>query len=501
MAPAEGTAVALPAPIAADGTPQWTPEILEIYVHGAWGVRVPGMRFRSLDPPTLDPATGALVITGEAAPPVPTCPGHVTPWAAFCAAFFAASPVEVWKASRGFGGKTSLLALLTLTEAIVLEADVTLLGGSGQQSQRVHEAAERYWAWPDAPRHRLRGERLQRETRLSSGNWIRALMASTRSTRGLHPQRLRLDEVDETSLRIIDAALGQAQGAVRRFGFVRDQTVLSSTHQYADGPMSEILRRAASRGHPVSAWCYRETLQPHGWLSEDAVRSKRLTVTATTWEAEYELQDPDPGDRAIDPAAVARMFRRDLRDVPHREWQYHEFEPPHPGARYATGADWARSVDFTVIPTLRVDCRPMRLVAWERGQRRSWPFMIGRFAERLKRYKGPATHDASGIGDVIAQYIPQRGSLPPIDDFVFTAADRDALLGAYILSVEHGEIIAPFLQVAEAEHRLASRRTVFGGGHLPDTIAALALARRAAGFVSRGTPVGVGEGRSYWRSV
>jgi hypothetical protein len=58
------------------------------------------------------------------------CAGHSAPWHAFHDAYFARSPVSVWKASRGFGGKSFTLALLGLTEALTLRADVNILGGS-----------------------------------------------------------------------------------------------------------------------------------------------------------------------------------------------------------------------------------------------------------------------------------------------------------------------------------------------------------------------------------
>jgi hypothetical protein len=56
------------------------------------------------------------------------CPGHSTPWRAFCDAYFARTPVQVWVASRGFGGKSFLLSLLGLVEALTLGADTNLLG-------------------------------------------------------------------------------------------------------------------------------------------------------------------------------------------------------------------------------------------------------------------------------------------------------------------------------------------------------------------------------------
>ncbi len=221
-------------------------------------------------------------------PDVQVCPNHSTPWRAFCDAYFGRNPACVWKASRGFGGKSVLLALLSTVEASTLNADVTLLGGSGQQSQRVHEAMGRFWAYDSAPRYLMAGDPTGFETRFRRGATIRALLASTRSARGPHPQRLRMDEVDEMDLEILDAALGQPMS---RDG-VRAQTVMSSTHQYTSGTMTEILKRADEKGWPVHEWCYRETLAPHGWLPTAEVEEKKTVVSTEMWDTEYELQRP-----------------------------------------------------------------------------------------------------------------------------------------------------------------------------------------------------------------
>ena len=74
---------------------------------------------------------------GVRIPAVACCPEHVAPAQAFCDAYFSRASVAVWKASRGFGGKSTLLALLALTEAITLQADVTVLGGSAQQCRNA----------------------------------------------------------------------------------------------------------------------------------------------------------------------------------------------------------------------------------------------------------------------------------------------------------------------------------------------------------------------------
>ena len=140
-----------------------------------------------------------------------------------------------------------MLALLGLTEALTLKADVNILGGSGEQSRRVHEAMARLWSAPGAPLELLKSEPGKRETKLRFGNVVQALMASQASVRGPHPQRLRLDEVDEMDLSILDASMGQTMSTQG----VPAQTVISSTHQNPDGTMSEILKRAASKGWPV----------------------------------------------------------------------------------------------------------------------------------------------------------------------------------------------------------------------------------------------------------
>ena len=67
---------------------------------------------------------------------------------------------------------------------------------------------------------------------------------------------------------------------------VQAQTVMSSTHQYPDGTVTAMRRRAAELGWSVSQWCYRETLEPHGWLTADQVTRKRGELSPTMWAVE-----------------------------------------------------------------------------------------------------------------------------------------------------------------------------------------------------------------------
>jgi len=411
---------------------------------------------------------------GVQIPDVQVCENHTTPWRAFADAYFARSPVAVWKASRGFGGKSFLLALLGLVEACSLKASVSVLGGSGEQSARVHEYMTNFWDYKRAPVNLLASDPVKRETKLVYGNHIRALMASTASVRGPHPQRLRLDEADETSIIILDSALGQPMDTHN----IKSQTVLSSTHQYAQGTMTEILKRAKVRGWPVYQWCYKETLEPHGWLLRSNLEAKRQTVTQAMWDAEYDLQDPAPGSRAIVPAKTEIMFDASLGQYEGRLDELIIVEPPEKRARYTTGADWAKEKDYTVIITFRTDCMPWRLVAYERTGRQPWPLMVQKYNDRVRMYPGQAAHDGTGLGDVIDDYIEVDAT-----GVQMVGKPRSNMLSNYIAAIEREEIRAPRIESMYGEHLFASRADVYSGGrvdHLPDSIAAGALAYGAS---------------------
>lgn len=442
---------------------------------------------------------------GVSLPNTRCCEGHSTPWDAFHDAFFARSAISVWKASRGFGGKSFTLAALGLVEGLFLRADVNILGGSGVQSKRVLEAMAKLWAHPNAPRDKLKGSEPGSESqRLIWGNNVLALMASTKSVRGPHPQRLRMDEVDEIKLSILDPALGQPMSK----GWILSQVVLSSTHQYPDGTMTEMLRRAGANGWKVFEWCYRETLEPHGWCSVAEVERKRGILTASMWETEIELQEPSSEGRAIVTEKVKDGFRETLVLEPPAPCECGHDEATHLHAtvraacsadgcgcatfattgKYGTGGDWAKKRNWTVIATIRKDVRPRRVVALTRIQRKPWPTMVQAYDDQVRRYGGTACHDNTGLGTVISDLLGVAA-----EDFDMVGRARKDLLTDYINAIEKGDLLWPkdetnvALAAAYAEHLYATIEDVYKGTkdgtgkhHLPDTISSGALAWRAA---------------------
>ena len=411
---------------------------------------------------------------GYRIPDVDCCPEHQAPAQAFCDAYFARNAVAIWKASRGFGGKSTLLALLALTEAVTLRADVTVLGGSGQQSERVLETLAQIWGDRSDIQYLFASGPTARRTTLTFGNTITALPASQTAVRGPHPQRLRIDEADEMSLPVLDAAQGQPMD---RAG-VQAQTVISSTHQYPDGTMTTLLQRAASQGWPLYTWCWQETLEPHGWLTQAQVNRKRGEITRQMWSTEFDLQEPTAQGRAIVSDAVEWTFDASLGDsnavALEHGWEAvpgGQGKQPRPG-RYAHGADWAQAVDYTVVATLQCDVKPLTLVAAVRTHRRPWDVMIDLLNRAAERYPGPVAHDATGGGSVVAEQVTAR----EIIDFQMTGRQRRDLFISYISALEHHEIKMPRLEPFYREHKYCSVDALFGNGHPPDTVVACALA-------------------------
>lgn len=426
---------------------------------------------------TLRPRTGddlwnwVRAILGVSIPREQVCEDHSAPFDAFRAAYFADSPIILWEASRGFGGKSFQLAVLSLTEQITLGADVTLLGGSGEQSKNIHTYMGELWDAPHAPTWMLETDPTRTETKLTNGARVKALTASQRSVRGPHPQRLRMDEIDEMDEDVFDAALGQTMGSEG----VPPQIVCSSTHQHADGTMTEAKRRARERGFPVYEWCYRESMHGrYGWLTEDEVETKRATVPSVMWESEYELQEPAPESRAIDPDAVDAAFNPALGtwDGSLSDGEIRLIEPDE-GELFYHGTDWAKEQDWTIITTFeRRVGRPDCLAAWQRIGRRPWPLMVKAYNDRVSDYGGSSAHDATGVGNVVSDYLDV-----PSTGFDFRQAKRRAeMLSDYVAAIEDGQIEYPMIDWAYREHKFASYDQLYGSEHLPDSIAAGALA-------------------------
>jgi hypothetical protein len=435
-------------------------------------------------------------------PKVRVCPEHQAPFEAFCDAYFG-NPFNwaLWYGSRGTG-KSYMLALLALTKAALLEVQVTLLGGSMAQSTNVHEHVESLMQAPNAPRHVVTGEK-QSELTLAEGSnggvtsWIRPLPASQKTVRGPHPHMTLLDEIDEMEKKVYDAAMGQALEKPNARGItVPEMVVASSTWQNPTGTFQEVIDEAREKGRPIFTWCYREVLEPNGWMNPDFINRKRDSVPAEMFRVEYELGEPAGDSRAFDLNKVNEFFipgplyGQPVTHTRNGTLETWVWEEPDLGGSYAAGADWAKQKDFTVIGVCRTDVTPRKLVKLIKVNRQSWPSMIAMFDDCVRDYHAQSAHDATGLGNVIHDLVKSERTL----SVELIGKERSELLSEYIVDFEHGAYRLPRSWTDETgqihdvplfnAHKATTVDEVWGtarwDSHLPDEVAMMAILHRAA---------------------
>lgn len=247
----------------------------------------------------------ALVL-GVRIPHPAHCENHQSPLDALWDAYTDEYNFGIWHAMRG-SGKTLLLAVLAFIESVFKpNCGTTVLGGSLEQSQRCVGYLNSFWQRPEVPRRLLLGEVSARGYKLSNGSWVTALAASQKSVRGPHPQRLRLDEVDEMAPEIFNAALGQPMSKMG----IPDQIVASSTLHHPFGMMAELIDKREERGAVLYRWCVEEVRAPAGFWTDEEIERKRRQVTEAMWDSEYCLKRPTIGETIYDFESVERAYAR-----------------------------------------------------------------------------------------------------------------------------------------------------------------------------------------------
>lgn len=433
---------------------------------------------------------------GVELPRVAVCKDHVSPFEAVSHAFFGKAPnYAVWYASRG-SGKSLALAVLGLTKAFVRDVDVTILGGSMTQSLNVREHMRKLMAHQNAPIYAMEKDQATL-IQMHTGKAIKPLPASQTTVRGPHPPLQLLDEVDEMEWDIYNASLGQAMEQINAHGeVIEEYIVASSTWQNPEGTFTQVIETARERGLPIFTWCWRELLQPHGWMSQRFIDNKRNAVSAQMWHTEYELNEPSAGSRAIDLDKIEEYFIEyppTIKEI-HKGNGDHDvyiWEEPVANGLYAVGADWAKEQDKTVIVVIRYDVEPHRVVKLTRINRRPWDYMIGLFNKDTQHYQAVAEHDGTGVGNVVNDFVDYSDTT---NKFVMVGRKRTEMLLEYITDFEHGRYALPIIPKNEEHqgivvnplyraHRALTVADVYAPGkwnsHLPDDMAAIALAHRA----------------------
>jgi hypothetical protein len=198
--------------------------------------------------------------SGVRIPKVGICEGHVSPFDYLSDSFlYPGRWDKVCWANRG-GGKTFLGAISTWLDSIIMAGcETKILGGSLEQSAKMYAYTAEFWGDEDNYfRERyLAAEPTARRTQLKNNSSFHILTASSKSVRGPHVQRLKLDEIDEFDREIYEAA---CYIPLSKRG-IRACTEIFSTMHRPYGLMSEIIDSYSEQGYKLYKWCVFEVLK------------------------------------------------------------------------------------------------------------------------------------------------------------------------------------------------------------------------------------------------
>jgi len=145
---------------------------------------------------------------------------------------------------------------------------------------------------------------------------------------------------------------------------------------------------------------------------------------------------------------------------------------------YATGVDFARSDDYTVIVTLDDDGL---LVHFDRVRQVGWPEIQRRVERAVDKYPGPAALDATRDNAIVSNLEDAGVTVEPVE---FTAKTKRSLIENLVTAVENQELTLPDMDPLVHELEVFERETTEGGsvryaapsGFKDDCVDALALA-------------------------
>ncbi|MFC1781605.1 hypothetical protein ACFLZ8_05030 [Planctomycetota bacterium] len=221
----------------------------------------------------------------------------------------------VW-ANRA-GGKTELAAIATLLDCIFKpDCQVRILGGSGEQSNRMYEYLMNflYNGFDDF----LESPALKGKCRFANGSSTEVLTQSATSVRGQHVQKLRCDEVELFDEDVFSAAKFTTQS---KAAITAGMEIISTMHR-PYGLMQEIVSAAPKFGTPVFKWCIWEVIEKcrsrscsqcplwpdchgkakhaEGYLKIDDCITQMRRASRAGWEAEMLCKRPSRENAVFD---------------------------------------------------------------------------------------------------------------------------------------------------------------------------------------------------------
>lgn len=134
--------------------------------------------------------------------------------------------------------------------------ETRILGGSKDQSLLSYEAMKLFRDETDPLNSRLVRDIMQTRTEFINKSRVSILTASITAVRGPHPQALLLDEVDEITNEVYEAALSQPTS---KHGHRATLGMFSTNHNIM-GQMDRAIANAIDKNHSVYRYCVWEVL-------------------------------------------------------------------------------------------------------------------------------------------------------------------------------------------------------------------------------------------------
>lgn len=250
---------------------------------------------------------------------------HESPLDAIWAAYAEEEDFLIWYAMRG-SGKTYSLSMLSWIESLFKrKCKTTVLGGSLEQSTKAVGYLQYLWdLFGNMSENQFVSNQLEifkkdilvngavagRGFKLTNGSEVQALAASPKSVRGPHPQKLRLDELDEMEKNIYQSSLGQPKA---NYG-IKDNIVIASTLHHPFGLMTEVIDNREKIGARLYQWCVYDVMEPYGFWSKEEVERRQRQIPLEMWESEYLLKRPKVGETVFNWQTIENSYQRGLKN-------------------------------------------------------------------------------------------------------------------------------------------------------------------------------------------
>lgn len=194
-------------------------------------------------------------------------PGHRTPFEFVADLFFERTKNALGFANRT-GGKTYGVALLNhLDMTFKPGCEIASAGAVRDQAEKCYRYLQEHLERPWFKKLRERFQKIKRKdlvessirsmTKFNNGSILEIITATEKGLRGPHPQKSRIDEVDEIEWELLQTGLSMSHSTDDILG----QNVFTSTRQKMHGSMQRMLDEAVARGIEIYEWNIWETLQ------------------------------------------------------------------------------------------------------------------------------------------------------------------------------------------------------------------------------------------------